>query len=201
MGSRMRAFRAWAGRLAAVAVVATAWASAGGDVIVLDPKGNPIPEPAPDPVFSIETDKLVYSPGDVVHVVHSVKNEGDEDYVIRLHQSPGFDLYALDGAGSRLWSAHWSEAFAQVIWSFRLLPGEAVEHSYTWDLADTAGVPVPAGQYEIAGIIYGDRDVTTAIAVVPEATSAAAMLLIAFAGICRNKRQCLATGIRARGRP
>ena len=197
MGSTMRAFRAWGGPLAAVAVVAAAWASAAGDVILQDPNDGLPTGPFPRPVFMIETDKLVYSPGDLVHVVHRVRNEGDEGYVIRLHQSPGFDLYALDSAGSRLWSAHWSEAFAQIIWSLRVPPGEAVEHSYTWDLADTAGVPVPAGQYEIAGIIYGDRDVSTTIAVVPEPTTAAAMLLAAGAGIWRSGRRASETAPRA----
>jgi len=168
MGSRMRAFRAWAGALAAVAVVATTWASAVGDVILQDPNDGLPTGPFPRPVFMIETDKAVYSLGDTVHVLHRVTNGGDADYRMDLTQTPAFDLHVLNDSRRLIWSAHWGEAFYAFHPGIVLTAGESIQHQYSWEMVSNDELRVAPGEYHIIGVVHGDTDVSTSILVIPE---------------------------------
>ena len=194
MGSRMRR-RGCYGALATVAMLFAAppCPTKAAD----DPNGPHGPVfPLPTLTSFIETDKDVYALGETVRVLHRVTNEEDADITMQLMSSPAFDLYVLDDSQVKLWSAH--KVFAMVVWTLTLSPGEFVEREYIWDMTDDDGIPVPPGVYEIAGMTYGGAPrASTRISVVPEPTTAVAMLLAAGAGIWRSGRRRSETAFRA----
>jgi len=147
------------------------------------------------PEYVIESDKDVYQPGEQVHVVHRVTNGLSTPYTFWLRSTPGFDLWVLDAGGVLVWSQH-----QDFKWDMPILvlpPGESVQHEYAWDMTDYTGNAAAPGEYELVGVIYGDRDVSTTITVVPEPTTAVAMLLAAGAGIWRSGRRRSKTAFRA----
>ena len=151
--------------MAAVAVVAAAWASAVGDVITLDPNGLQTGHP----VYTIETDKTVYALGEDVHVLHRTTNDGNADFTMRLLCTPGFNLSVLDASGTEVWSPH--NVFSLNTWLLTLPPGASVQREYSWDMTADDGHPVAPGIYDIVGVIYGSQNVTVSVTVLPEPSS------------------------------
>ena len=75
-------------------------------------------------------------------------------------------MCVLDARGDLVWSRYQFFFFDMPI--LVLPPSESVQHDYTWDLTDYAGNAVAPGEYELVGVIYGDRSVSTRITLVPE---------------------------------
>ena len=102
---------------------------------------------------------------------------------IQLKSSPGFDLWVMED-GNKIWSRY--RIFAAVVWTFTLDPGESVHHEYEWDMRDYDGNLVAPGDYEIVGVTYGARDVSTTITIVPEP---AGITLVCFGAIAILRRR------------
>jgi hypothetical protein len=113
------------------------------------------PDPLPELVYVIETDKSVYRLGEEVHITHRAMNLGDADVTIRFGWAPGFEFVIMAGGET---IEPWLEARAPVIWRLTLCPGESYVTEWTWDMTDMEGNPLPLGRYDIVGVSHGGPD-------------------------------------------
>jgi len=142
-----------------------------------------------DPValeYFIETDRTVYHPGEVVHVVHRVINPTDKDYTFRAPHDPVYDLWIRNN-GERIWS--YNRVFLPRVFYVTISPGEVIEHRYDWDMTDDDGNMIGSGHYDVLGVIWGDRNVSRTITVVPEPTGLFLLVACLLFRIGRRGRQ------------
>ena len=168
MGPKMRAFRARGGAWVTLTLMLVPLASAAGEVTPWDPNGQPGPGepldvPLPVPVYSVVTDKAVYHPGDVVQIVHRIENLGEGDFVL---ESPAFHLWVQNGTGVA-WSVPDEQAIGY-IGILVLAPQQSLDLPYRWNMDGRDGEQVPAGEYEVVGVVNTDRIASATITILPE---------------------------------
>ncbi len=128
-----------------------------------------------DLVYTIETDKPIYSLTEDVHVTHRVTNPLNVNVTLGFTQEPGFNLWIRD-EGNLIWRS--SEGFLLVVWELTLSPGETIQHDYLWNLTDANDNPVGPGQYELVSMMnewYEDSGTT--ITIIPEPTTLVLLLV------------------------
>ncbi len=133
-----------------------------------------VPPGYSDLVYTIETDKIIYSLGEEVHVYHSVTNPLDVSYTFQFTQGPGFFLRVKQD-GNTVWE---HQTFLLMPWDLTLLPDETVEQEYIWYMLDASGNLVDPGEYELVSTTGGSfEDSSTTITIIPEPTTLVLLLV------------------------
>jgi len=155
----------------------------------------PPPDPLPELVYLIETDKEVYQLGEEVRITHRAVNQGEVDVTIRFGWAPGFEFCIVAGDESM---EPWFQARSPVIWWLTLTPGESYITEWTWDMTDRDGIPLAPGNYDIVGVSHGALDPVlpgvdypdvpvTSITIVPE-PGMLGFVSLGFGVLLRRKR-------------
>lgn len=94
--------------------------------------------------------------GDNLDLTISVANTGKESRKLSFRSSQRYDFWAVDAKGDEIW--RWSEGrmFAQVLEDIMLGSAEKREFTESWNLVDSKGTPVKAGEYRVFGAIVAD---------------------------------------------
>jgi hypothetical protein len=105
----------------------------------------------------LTVDKAVYAPGEPVQMELVVRNPGPAAVTFQFSDSQRYDFLVLDDGGGLVW--YWSrdKAFAQVLGSLTLSPGEERRFRERWDQRDNDGRAVPAGRYWVVGVFPPER--------------------------------------------
>lgn len=123
------------------------------------PKGPPSPYAETGPVLTLE----VNPEGGKVKLVLRVRNEKDKMIPLNFDNDQSFDfLITQESSDQPLWRWSTTHYFAKVKRSIGLRPGESFEYSGEWDGLDSNRQPVPAGKYQVIGILTSKPEWRTA---------------------------------------
>lgn len=146
-------------------------------------------------IRTIETDKLIYQPGEAVHITQRIVNQGQSvgvDWPFTCE--PALEFCVLSGGALVAPGPHGHPAR---YWTIDLSPGESFEMQWTWDQTDADGHLLPPGIYDIVGVTGGAMsayDPVVSVTIVPEtivpepAAAALAGLGIGLLSLRRRKR-------------
>jgi hypothetical protein len=114
-----------------------------------------------------------FKTGEAVTFVVTLRNRSGEPRSLTLPTSQTHDV-VIEGSDHReIWRHSAGRMFAQVLTELRLGPDETRTFTVTWKQVDSAGRPVPAGDYRAIGLVParlpGCRSRAVPFAVVPEA--------------------------------
>jgi len=108
--------------------------------------------------YYVQTDKSTYQLGESVEMSYAVTNLGSQNVTFSFGQSPVWNFWA-EKDGTQIWQGWWS-GFA-IITQLTLAPGEsrqfpalAENPPFKWNLIDSSGNTVGAGNYTVLGGLY-----------------------------------------------
>lgn len=101
---------------------------------------------------TLEIERESYCSGESVPMTLALKNIGDEPLTLRFSSGQQYD-FIVARSGKEVWRWSADKVFIQVLGSLTLAPGETREFKQTWQQKDNEGQQVPAGEYEITGLV------------------------------------------------
>lgn len=107
----------------------------------------------------VSVDKEAYAPGEAVQMELVVRNPGPAPLTFQFSDSQRYDFLVTRDDGQLVWFWSHDKAFAQVLGSLTLGPGEERRYRERWDQRDTEGRPVPPGRYWVEGVFPPRRPV------------------------------------------
>ena len=107
---------------------------------------------APALVLLLATDASEYGPGAAVSFTVAVDNASDAPVTVTFPSAQLFDI-VVSAEQRDVW--HWSgeRDFAQAEVERSFPPGVTLLGHTTWDLRDASGAPLPAGLYQVQGML------------------------------------------------
>jgi hypothetical protein len=140
-------------------------------------------------IRTIETDKLIYQPGEAVQITQRMVNQGEWDQNVSFICEPALEFWVLSGGAV---VTPGPRAHAARYWTKDLSPDEPFEMQWTWDQTDADGLLLPPGIYEIVGVTGGAmsaNDPVVSVTIVPEPAAEALMgLVFGLLSLRRGKR-------------
>ncbi len=109
--------------------------------------------------LGLAVDREVYALGEPVDMELVVRNPGPGAVTFQFADSQRFDFLVAREDGRVVWSWSHDKAFAQVLGSLTLGPGEERRYRGRWEQKDNEGRPVPAGRYWVEGVFPPRRPV------------------------------------------
>ena len=82
-----------------------------------------------------------------------LKNTGDQRVEVALGGRPAYDFAITRPDGTEIWRGMHGQAVQQILALVALSPGQELEFTAEWPQRDNAGTPVPAGAYEVRGLL------------------------------------------------
>jgi hypothetical protein len=98
-----------------------------------------------------------------------LKNEGTSTVKLDFSSSQTFDIEVSNIFSRPIWRWSYDKAFAMVVWTLELKPGEVFSQQADWDLKATDGSPLRPGTYRVKVWItnnYRDPDLSVEFSVV-----------------------------------
>ena len=102
--------------------------------------------------LTLEVERQAYAAGEPVRLTFTVENVGVETKTLRFSSGQHYDFVVASG-GQEVWRWSADKAFIQALTSLTLAPGEKKTFTETWRQADNEGQQVPAGEYEVTGVL------------------------------------------------
>lgn len=109
--------------------------------------------------LELSLDKEVYARGEPVQMELVVRNRGPVSVTFEFSDSQRYDFFVAREDGRLVWSWSYDKAFAQVLGSLTLGPGEERRYRARWEQRDTEGRLVPPGRYWVEGVFPPRRPV------------------------------------------
>lgn len=128
------------------------------------------PEPAPAPLkplspYASEGPRLeisVEQEGGKVKFVLRVQNKHDKIVPLNFGNDQSYDfIITSDSSAPPVWRWSANHYFSKVRRSLALRPGESFEYSAEWNGQDLDHQPVPAGKYQVIGILTTNPELRT----------------------------------------
>jgi hypothetical protein len=95
--------------------------------------------------------------GDIVPITLRVTNTGGETATLYSQGRPtAFDITVTRAGGGLVWHRLNRAVISAVLQVRELRPGESLEFTDSWDQRDDGGRPVPAGEYQVTGVLPTD---------------------------------------------
>jgi hypothetical protein len=98
--------------------------------------------------FEMSVERAAYAPGDPVRVAMRVSNASGAALTLKT-TGQAYDVLVRQ-RGALVWQWSHDKAFAQVIRSHALVPGEAMLFEASWDQRDLQGRRVDPGRYDVS---------------------------------------------------
>lgn len=110
-----------------------------------------------DLVLTLGVDRQTYALGEPVHMALEVRNAGSGLLTFQFPTSQRYDFLVVREDGVPVWQWSRDKAFAQVLGTLVLAPGEVRVYRERWDQRDDEGRPVPPGWYVVEGLFPPER--------------------------------------------
>ena len=106
----------------------------------------------------LELEREVYNVGDPVPLTLKVTNTTDKPKTLSFSSGQRYD-FVITRAGREIWRWSAGKAFiqSQALGSITLQPNETLEYHETWRQVDNEQRHVPAGEYDIKGILTSEK--------------------------------------------
>ncbi|MDI6816602.1 MAG: BsuPI-related putative proteinase inhibitor [Actinomycetota bacterium] len=110
-----------------------------------------------DLIVSLSLQPNPVAVGENLAMAISVENTAKESRKLSFRSSQRYDFWVVDANGDEIW--RWSEGrmFAQVLEDVVLESAQKTEFTESWNLIDSKGAPVKAGEYRVFGAIVSDE--------------------------------------------
>jgi hypothetical protein len=131
--------------------------------------------------FYVQTDKSVYNFGETVQMLYMVTNLSSQNVTYIFGQSPVWNFW-VQKDGVQIWQGWWSGL--PTVTGLTLAPGDTKEFPtlaenppFKWNLKDSSGISVGAGNYTVLGGLYRPdhsydyTKVSVPIEIIPEPTT------------------------------
>ena len=102
--------------------------------------------------LALELEREVYNIGDRVPLTLTVTNTTEKPKTLRFNTGQRYD-FVITRAGREVWRWSSGKAFIQTLGSITLQPKETLRYHETWSQVDDKQFHVPAGEYDIKGIL------------------------------------------------
>jgi hypothetical protein len=116
--------------------------------------------------FEMSVDRVSYAQGDPVRVAMRVSNASGTAVTVKT-TGQAYDVLVRQ-RGALVWQWSHDKAFAQVVRSHTLVPGEAMLFEVAWDQRDLQGRRVDPGRYDVSCVfLMRVRDTSAPVEVGP----------------------------------
>lgn len=103
-------------------------------------------------LFSVETDKDEYAPGEDVAIRLRVENDSDKPISLTFPTSQRYDII-ISKDGKEVWRWAYEKVFAMAITVLKMNPGEVLSFEERWRQIDNTGNDAGPGDYKIKGVL------------------------------------------------
>jgi Intracellular proteinase inhibitor len=86
----------------------------------------------------------------------TLQNTSKRAVTLTLGGRPAYDVVVATPEGQEIWRWSHGEAIQQILERKPLKAGEALEFTAVWGQRDNAGTPIPAGTYQVRGVVKLD---------------------------------------------
>lgn len=100
----------------------------------------------------LEVPRSEYRLGLQVPMTLSITNTSQQPVTLRFSSGRRYDFVVSQG-GAEIWRWSHGMAFTQAITSMEIAPGRTVSYTGYWSQQDNDGHAVPAGKYQVTGIV------------------------------------------------
>jgi len=101
-----------------------------------------------------------YLQGEVVRLLLSVTNNGNEEVVLKFSSGQQYDFYVQDSEDVEIWRWSANRLFTQALSEISIPVGVTVNFSELWDQTATDGQTLARGSYTAFGKILGLNELT-----------------------------------------
>jgi hypothetical protein len=112
----------------------------------------PFLSPKPHLELLLKTDKQSYSPKEPILIQLIVTNKTNKVFRSTFSSTQKYD-FVVRKEKEEIWRWSKDKVFAMVLTEFKLQPQESVTYQDRWTQQDEEGRTIPAGEYEIIGIL------------------------------------------------
>lgn len=85
----------------------------------------------------------------------TIRNRSNAARTLTLPSSQTHDCIVYSAKKQEVWRWSAGRLFTQAITELSLAPGESRSFTSTWNLTDRKGAPLPAGDYQVVGLVPG----------------------------------------------
>lgn len=108
--------------------------------------------PKPHLELLLKTDKQSYSPKESILIQLIITNKTNKVFKSTFSSTQKYD-FVVRREKEEIWRWSKDKVFAMVLTEFKLQPQESVTYQDIWTQQDEEGRTIPAGEYEIIGIL------------------------------------------------